>query len=44
MTLQTVTCRIVPHGIKANGELAAEVVTLLGEELNAARKRIQELL
>ena len=31
------------ESIKADGELAAEMVVLLGKELKAARKRIQEL-
>ncbi|KIJ92842.1 hypothetical protein K443DRAFT_13287 [Laccaria amethystina LaAM-08-1] len=31
------------ESIKADGELAAEVVVLLGKELKVARKRIQEL-
>ena len=31
------------ESIKADGELAAEMVVLLGKELKAAQKRIQEL-
>lgn len=31
------------ESIKADGELAAEMVALLGKELKVARKRIQEL-
>ena len=31
------------ESIKADGELAAEMVVLLGKELKVARKRIQEL-
>jgi len=31
------------ESIKVDGELAAEMVVLLGKELKVARKRIQEL-